>query len=160
MPFEIPKLPTAFSIDRTTRRQPRIEDPAHLAFIRKLPSVISGRTPCEACHIRYGDALRRKKTSAKGMKPGYARDMFANAMKPGTDKDRYDAIEKSYAVWKIELKATLKGEGPGSDFDKAAAIRRSAHAVAKGETGIDGALEYFAEQLGVETGKLMGNGNG
>lgn len=69
MAFEIRKEPTAFAIDRSTKREPRIEDAAHLAFIRLLPSVISGRTPCEACHIRYGDATRRKKNSAKSMRP-------------------------------------------------------------------------------------------
>lgn len=93
MPFEIPKLPTAFSIDRTTRRQPRIEDPAHLAFIRKLPSIISGRTPCEACHVRYGDALRRKKTSAKGMKPD---DAWTVPMTADEHRSQHDGSE---AVW-------------------------------------------------------------
>lgn len=69
MAFQINRPPTAFSLDPSDKNQKRIEDPAHLAFIRKLPSVISGRTPCEACHIRSGNPVYRKKRTGGQQKP-------------------------------------------------------------------------------------------
>lgn len=66
MAFQIKRPATAFSLDPTDKSQKRIEDPAHLAFIRKLPSVISGRTPCDPCHIRTGNPTYRKKRTGGG----------------------------------------------------------------------------------------------
>lgn len=66
--FQIVRPATAFSLDKSSKESRRMEDPAHLAFIRKLPSVISGQTPCEAAHIRAGSALHRKKHTGIGQK--------------------------------------------------------------------------------------------
>lgn len=69
MTFMIQRPDTAFSLDKTGKTQKRIESPAHLAFIRRLPSVISGVYGVEAAHIRYGDPIHRKPKTAKGRKP-------------------------------------------------------------------------------------------
>lgn len=60
---------TAFALDPSDKAQGRIEDKAHLAFIRTLPSVLSGLSGCDPCHIRYGDPVYRKKRTGKGQKP-------------------------------------------------------------------------------------------
>ncbi len=67
--FENPYLDTAFKNDPTDKSQKRIVDENHLAFIRKLPSILSGKRPCEACHIRYGDPKRRKRKTPLSRKP-------------------------------------------------------------------------------------------
>lgn len=67
--FAIPKAPTAFAFDPSSKKTRRIEDPRHLAFIRLLPSVVSGAYGCEACHIRAGSAVHRKKWTGKAQKP-------------------------------------------------------------------------------------------
>jgi hypothetical protein len=60
--------PTAFS--RTSRKQPREQSGDHLAFIRGLPCLVTGRTDgVEAAHIRYGDILFGKRETGKGEKP-------------------------------------------------------------------------------------------
>lgn len=69
MALQIVKLDTAFSLDKSSRATRRMEDEAHLAFIRKLPSVLSGQFGCEACHIRIGSAIHRKKHTGMGQKP-------------------------------------------------------------------------------------------
>lgn len=60
---------SAFSLDPSSKKTKRIEDPAHLAFIRRLPSVVSGEFGCDAAHIRSGSALHRKKHTGAGQKP-------------------------------------------------------------------------------------------
>lgn len=67
--YRLPRADTAFSLDKSSKQTRRIEDPSHLAFIRKLPSVVSGQTPVEAAHIRTGSALHRKKRTGLAQKP-------------------------------------------------------------------------------------------
>lgn len=67
--FAIRRPATAFTSDPSDKAQRRIKDEAHLAFIRTLPSVISGELGCEACHIRYGDPVYQKKNTGKGQRP-------------------------------------------------------------------------------------------
>lgn len=71
MAFEIRRPSTAFSLDPSRKGQGgRVEDAAHLAFIRKLPCLVTGRTDrIEAAHIRYGDPSHRKPKSPMGRKP-------------------------------------------------------------------------------------------
>ncbi len=65
MAFRIQRPPEAFQHTPSDKSQARMEEPEHLAFIRKLPSIISGEMPCEACHIRFGNpAYRKNKTPA------------------------------------------------------------------------------------------------
>lgn len=67
--YAIRRPDTAFSLDKSSKQTRREELPAHLAFIRLLPSAVSGRTPCEACHIRVGSAIHRKKHTGLSQKP-------------------------------------------------------------------------------------------
>lgn len=60
--------PEAFSLD-PIRKGGSIKEPRHLAFIRSLPSVISGQMGCDACHLRMGDPRYRKPTTGKSQKP-------------------------------------------------------------------------------------------
>lgn len=64
-----PYADTAFKLDPSDKGQKRIHDEAHLAFIRELPSLVSGKEGCEACHVRYGDPRHRKRKTPKGRKP-------------------------------------------------------------------------------------------
>ena len=69
MALAVRRPPTAFSLDPSDKAQSRIRDERHLAFIRTLPSVLSGVYGCDAAHIRYGDPMYRKKRTGKGQKP-------------------------------------------------------------------------------------------
>lgn len=54
-------------------KDPRKHSEAHLAFIRKLPCLITGRMPqvavIEAAHIRYSSFPHGKRETGKGEKP-------------------------------------------------------------------------------------------
>ena len=54
MAFAIARPQTAFSLDKSGKETASFKDDRHLAFIRTLPSVVSGTFGCEACHIRSG----------------------------------------------------------------------------------------------------------
>ena len=59
---------TAFSLDRT-RKGGQVKNAKHLAFIRRLPSVISGAYGVQACHLRMADPRYDKPSTGKGQKP-------------------------------------------------------------------------------------------
>jgi hypothetical protein len=68
MASQMPRLATAFSRDK--QRKPRRFAADHLAFIRRLPSVVSGSwANIEAAHIRYTDPDYQKQNPGVGMKP-------------------------------------------------------------------------------------------
>lgn len=54
-------------------KDPRKHSEAHLAFIRKLPCLVTGAEPThkviEAAHIRYTSLLHGKRETGKGEKP-------------------------------------------------------------------------------------------
>ena len=60
---------------KAPHRQPRQRDNGHLAFIRRLPCIVSwvedGRlvSPVDACHVRYGDPARGKRPTGMAEKP-------------------------------------------------------------------------------------------
>jgi len=57
-----------------TQRQPRVEDPAHLAAVRRLPCLICAKPgPNDAAHIRSGSPLHKKRNTGFGEK---ASDMW------------------------------------------------------------------------------------
>ena len=111
--WQNPYADTAFSNDPSGKKFSRMEDPAHLAFIRRLPSLISGEEPCEACHIRFGDprAKYRKPKTAKGRKPD---DMWCGPMTAHEHRLQHagneqafwskigiDPLEVALALWSI-----------------------------------------------------------
>jgi len=54
---------------KTARERGRQEDAAHLALIRKLPSLLGGDGPVEAAHIRMSEAAFGKRNPGLGQKP-------------------------------------------------------------------------------------------
>lgn len=69
MAYAIRKHPEAFALDKSSKSTSSFKDEAHLAFIRKLPSVISGAFGCDACHIRAGSPQYNKKRTGGAQKP-------------------------------------------------------------------------------------------
>jgi hypothetical protein len=51
------------------QRQPRVEDPKHLRWIRTLPCLISGQFGVEAAHVRYLDRRFNKRQVGLSEKP-------------------------------------------------------------------------------------------
>lgn len=82
---------TAFSLDPIGKEQRRIEDQAHLAFIRTLPSVISGQHGVEACHIRFGDPRHRKPKTGMQRKPD---DFYVLPLTPTEHRDQHSTNER------------------------------------------------------------------
>lgn len=93
MALQVRRPDTAFSLDPSDRSQKRIVDDRHLAFIRTLPSVLSGRIGCEACHIRYGDPMYRKKHTGKSQKPD---DAWTLPLTPDEHRDQHSTNEKQW----------------------------------------------------------------
>ena len=93
MALQIKRPDTAFSLDPSDKAQERIRDDRHLAFIRTLPSVLSGVYGCEACHIRYGDPMYRKKRTGKGQKPD---DCWVIPMTPDEHRDQHSGNEVNF----------------------------------------------------------------
>ncbi|WP_152045454.1 DUF968 domain-containing protein [Aureimonas psammosilenae] len=84
---------TAFSLQPLGKKQRRIEEPRHLAFIRTLPSIISGQMGCEACHIRFGDPRHRKPMAGTGRKPD---DWFTVPMTPDEHRHQHSMNEHAF----------------------------------------------------------------
>lgn len=53
----------------SNQRQPRQEDPKHLALIRQCPCICCGRSPSEAAHVRMSDHARGKPITGMRQKP-------------------------------------------------------------------------------------------
>ncbi|MGH0004484.1 hypothetical protein ACQU0X_30840 [Pseudovibrio ascidiaceicola] len=60
---------TAFSLDPSSKVTKQMKDEGHLAFVRKLPCLITGRYGVDPCHVRYGDPVHRKPKTGKARKP-------------------------------------------------------------------------------------------
>jgi len=108
MAFAVPRASTAFSLDKSSKATKRTEDPAHLAYIRKLPSAVSGLFGCEACHIRTGSAVHKKKHTGAGQK---ADDAWTLPLTPAEHKAQHSANElawwRSHGIDPFELAIKL-----------------------------------------------------
>jgi len=93
MALQFRRPDTAFSLDKSSKATRRIEDPAHLAFIRKLPSAVSGAMGCEACHIRSGSALHRKKHTGGQQKPD---DAWTLPLTPAEHREQHSGNEAEF----------------------------------------------------------------
>ncbi|WP_150523995.1 hypothetical protein [Roseibium sediminis] len=91
--FLNPHQDTAFSVDPSSKKQARITDEAHLAYIRKLPSLVSGAYGCEACHVRYGDPKHRKRRTPMGRKPD---DAWTVPMTPEEHRLQHGGNEQAF----------------------------------------------------------------
>ncbi|MEJ8571290.1 hypothetical protein [Microbaculum marinum] len=57
-------------IERTApQKRPRIKQEPYLDFIRSLPSLVPGRRPVEAAHVRYAALHLGKRETGMGEKP-------------------------------------------------------------------------------------------
>lgn len=123
--FRILRDAEAFAYDPSSKRTKRIEDPAHLAFIRKLPSVLSGQYGCDPCHIRTGSALHRKKWTGGAQKPD---DCWTVPLTRSEHDSQHSANElgwwKSHGIDPFELAVSLY-EVSG-DIEAGTAILRKA----------------------------------
>ncbi len=91
--FINPHAQTAFTLDPSGKTHKRIKDEAHLAFIRRLPSLISGIEGCEACHVRYGDPRHRKPRTGKGVKPD---DAWTVPLSPDEHRSQHATNEQAF----------------------------------------------------------------
>lgn len=71
MGFRVPYAEGAFGLDKTTKRRGRGDkEPAHLAYLRKLPCLVCGSShEVEAAHIRMASAAHGKPSTAMAQKP-------------------------------------------------------------------------------------------
>lgn len=60
---------TAFSVGRTKQKRPRVEDAAHLKWIRTLRCCLCGAPGPDAAHIRSASALYGKRETGGSEKP-------------------------------------------------------------------------------------------
>jgi len=88
------KMPsTAFSNSLGKRKRPRVTDEQHLKFIRSLPSVLSGKRGCQACHIRYQDLSVGKRETGKQEKPA---DHWTIPLTPDEHASQHRSNEKEW----------------------------------------------------------------
>lgn len=108
MAFAIRREETAFAFDPSSKKTRRLEDPRHLDFIRKLPSVLSGKYGCEACHIRAGSAVHKKVWTGAGRKPD---DCWTLPLTPAEHRDQHNTEElvfwRSYEIDPFDLAVRL-----------------------------------------------------
>lgn len=91
--LKIARPKTAFTLDPSEKAQKRIRDDRHLAFIRTLPSVLTGRMGCEACHLRAGNPTYRKKRTGKGQKPD---DAWTLPLTPDEHREQHTMNELTF----------------------------------------------------------------
>lgn len=94
MAYAVPKLATAFpqTSPKLSKKQRRKED-SHLAFIRTLPCLVTGKRPVEAAHVRYGDFRRGKYDTGAGEKP---HDMWTVPLHPDEHRKQHSMNERDY----------------------------------------------------------------
>lgn len=94
MASRIATTPTAFANGAPAlQKQPRVESGKHLAWIRTLPCLITGRTPVEACHIRYADDRYGKRETGKGERPS---DAWCIPMVPELHRAQHEVSEIAF----------------------------------------------------------------
>lgn len=75
------------------QRSPRKTDARHLAFIRMLPCLVTGRGPVEAAHVRYADLPKGKRYTGKGEKPD---DRWAVPLHPEVHREQHSMSERAF----------------------------------------------------------------
>lgn len=92
MASRYPRPETAFATSRRARDVEPVKSPNHLAWIRTLPSAVSGQLGCVAAHINYADPRYGKPERAKGRK---ADDRWVLPITPLEHTDGPDAQHKT-----------------------------------------------------------------
>jgi len=96
MAFRIAPPSTAFAnAPSKGQKRPRIENERHLAWIRTLPCLITGRTPVEAAHIRYADPAYGKRDVGTAEKPD---DRWTVPLAPVVHREQHSGSEREF--WK------------------------------------------------------------
>ena len=95
MAFEFIRPATAFSKDKANKSTVSFKNEAHLAFIRRLPSVVSGQLGCEAAHVRAGSAVHNKKWTGMAQKSS---DCWALPLTP--NEHRAQHCENEMEFWR------------------------------------------------------------
>jgi len=123
--------PTAFRLSHG-RKRPREENRAHLAFIRNLPCLVTGRRDnVEAAHIRYQDLAYGKRAAGKGEKPS---DAWTVPLHRDVHREQHDAGDEQ--LWWQEkgidpVRVALALSQASGDDDAAEIIIRTARETAK-----------------------------
>lgn len=92
--FRILREPSAFSnAPSKGQKRPRREDGKHLAWIRTLPCLVTGKRPVEAAHIRYADPVYGKRDVGKQEKPD---DRWVVPLHPDMHREQHSGSEKAF----------------------------------------------------------------
>jgi hypothetical protein len=84
------------SVDKARKPvKARAKDDDHLAFLRTLPCVVTGSSPVEAAHIRYGSKIWGKPISGIGTKPD---DRWCLPLSPDKHREQHSGSEAAF--WK------------------------------------------------------------
>jgi hypothetical protein len=94
MGFRIVTPSTASEVGKPAiQKRPRQKDDKHLAFIRTLPSVVSGQYGCDPAHIRMGNPSWGKRETGKGEKSG---DMWVVPLTRSQHDEQHLGSEAEY----------------------------------------------------------------
>ena len=95
MSYAIRRPPTAFSnapVGKQEKRR-RVEDRAHLEWIRTLPCVITGTRPVDAAHIRFASNIYGKRATGAGEKPD---DKWSLPLSRGKHNEQHSMDEELF----------------------------------------------------------------
>lgn len=131
--FALPRHPEAFSLGAPKgKKRQREEDGKHLAFIRELPCLITGRQPVEAAHISFASAAYGKRERGKSEK---ADDCWTVPLCPEKHREQHEGNE--IAFWSRHgidpLQVALSLFKCTGDHEMARVILRAARDGAKRE---------------------------
>lgn len=149
--FAIKRPATAFSnapVGKQKKRQ-RVEDDAHLKWLRTLPCVISGERPVDAAHVKYADPVYGKRAVGMQEKPD---DRWCLPLARRLHDDQHKGNEREF--WARHgldpLRIALALHACSGDDEQAEVILREAWA----------AVNSFGRNDIVPRGHLARAGNG
>lgn len=107
------------------QRRPRKRNDNHLEFIRRLPCLLTGSSPVEACHIRYADLSRGKQHTGKGEKPD---DEYVLPLHPDLHRKQHSMGEREF--WELQgidpVKISRLLYAVSGNYEEAAKVLRMA----------------------------------
>lgn len=129
--FKIPRPATAFAnAPASGAKRKRVTDDSHLRWLRTLPSVIDGKRPVEAAHIRFADPAYGKRETGKGEKPD---DRWALPLSPELHREQHAGNERlfwaKYGIDPCKVAGALYGVS--GDDEQAELIIRTAQETAR-----------------------------
>ena len=88
----VPTLDTAFRLSHGMKR-PRQKSKPYLEWLHELPCVITGRSPVEACHVRFGAFAYGKRETGTAEKPD---DIWCLPMSPVCHRTQHSVGERQF----------------------------------------------------------------